>query len=180
MFLVACTLACTFCGPFVNEAAAQTSREDLRKMTQEQRAERRAERLAEFEKYIDSVVLSHNFEFNPQTVQQMPAGSMKFLTNPVYTVTLWRGSLDVCLPYYVGYVPPYHYVLLNTGMPSVSDFVTNQTEEGWVVSFKTYLYASIEYTFTFDINSRHGSATLTISNTWYNPVQYTGTITRIY
>ena len=93
---------CTFCGPCVNEAAAQTSREDLRKMTHEQRAEKRAERLAEFEKYIDSVVLSHNFEFNPQTVQQMPAGSMKFLTNPVYTVTLWRGSLDVCLPYYFG------------------------------------------------------------------------------
>ncbi len=65
-------------------------------------------------------------------------------------------------------------------MPSVSDFVTKQTEEVWVVSFKTYLYASIEYTFTFEINSRHGSATLTISNTWYNPVQYTGTITRIY
>ena len=131
---------CTFCGPCVNEAAAQTSREDLRKMTHEQRAEKRAERLAEFEKYIDSVVLSHNFEFNPQTVQQMPAGSMKFLTNPVYTVTLWRGSLDVCLPYYVGYVPPYHYVLLNTGMPSVSDFVTKQTEDLSLCLDRVYLH----------------------------------------
>ncbi len=177
---MACTLMCTFCGPFVNEAAAQTSQEDLRKMTHEQRAQRRAERLAEFEKYIDSIVMSHNFEFNPQTVQQQPAGSMKFITNPIYTVTLWRGSLDVCLPYYAGVVPPYRYVVLNTGMPSVTDLLVQQTEEGWTVSFKSYLYATIEYTFTFDINSRFGSATLTITNTWYNPVQYTGTITKIY
>lgn len=175
-----CTLACTLCGPCVNEAAAQTSQEDLRKMTHEQRAQRRAEKLADFDKYMDSIVLSHNFEFNPQSVQQQPAGSMKLISNPTYTVTLWRGTLDVCLPYYVGYVPPYRYVLLNTGVPNVSDLQEQKTEEGWTLSFKSYLYATILYTFTFDINTRYGSATLTITNTWYNPVQYTGTITRIY
>ena len=41
-------------------------------------------------------------------------------------------------------------------------------------------FDAIDYTFTFEIDARYGSATLTISNTWYSPVQYTGTITRIY
>ena len=106
---------------------------------------------------------------------------MQFITNTVYTVTLWRGSLDVCLPYYAGYVPPYKYVLLNTGVPNVSNYTEQKTEQGWMVSFKANLYATaIDYTFTFEIDARYGSATLTISNTWYSPVQYTGTITRIY
>ena len=130
---------------------------------------------------FDSIVLSRNFEFNPQTIQQQPAGTMQFITNTVYTVTLWRGSLDVCLPYYAGYVPPYKHVLLNTGVPNVSNYTEQKTEQGWMVSFKANLYATaIDYTFTFEIDARYGSATLTISNTWYSPVQYTGTITRIY
>ena len=109
-----------------------------------------------------------------------PAGTMRFLTNPNYTVSLWRNSLDVCLPYWVGYTPPYRYVLLNTVTPSLGTILTKQTDEGWMVSFKATLYASEEFTFTFEINSRYGGATLTISNVWYNPVRYTGTITRIY
>ncbi len=178
-YTIACTLLCTFCGPYVDDAAAQTYESELRHTTHEERAARRAQRLAEYAKYIDSLVLSHNFEFNPQSVQQQPAGPMNLLSNANYTVTVWRGSLDVCLPYYTGIVPPYRYVLLNTGSPNISDYVTQQTEYGWTVSFKTMLYATQEYTFVFDIHS-HGGATLTINNTWYNPVQYMGTITQIY
>ena len=108
LFIIAgCTLLCTLCGTFTTEAFAQSANQkDLKSYNQEQRAQRRAQRLADMEKYIDSIVLSRNFEFNPQTIQQQPAGTMQFITNTVYTVTLWRGSLDVCLPYYAGYVPP--------------------------------------------------------------------------
>lgn len=183
LFIIAgCTLLCTLCGAFTTEAFAQSANQkDLKSYNQEQRAQRRAQRLSDMEKYIDSIVLSRNFEFNPQTIQQQPAGTMQFITNTVYTVTLWRGSLDVCLPYYAGYVPPYKYVLLNTGVPNVSNYTEQKTEQGWMVSFKANLYATaIDYTFTFEIDARYGSATLTISNTWYSPVQYTGTITRIY
>ena len=158
LFIIAgCTLLCTLCGAFTTEAFAQSANQkDLKSYNQEQRAQRRAQRLADMEKYIDSIVLSRNFEFNPQTIQQQPAGTMR-------------------------YVPPYKYVLLNTGVPNVSNYTEQKTEQGWMVSFKANLYATaIDYTFTFEIDARYGSATLTISNTWYSPVQYTGTITRIY
>jgi hypothetical protein len=179
-YTIACTLMCTFCGPYVQEAAAQTYESHLRSTTHEERAERRAKLLAEDAKLIDSIVLSHNFEFNPQSIQMQPAGQMRFLSNAVYTMTLWDGQLDICMPYYVGYVPPYRYVLLNTGVPSVEDYSAVRTEEGWHITFKTTLYASSDYTFSLDVNHRYGGATLTIDNLWYNPVQYTGSITRIY
>jgi hypothetical protein len=70
-------------------------------------------------------------------------------------------------------------VLLNTGTPNIRDYVTTQTDYGWTVSFKATLYATDEYTFLFEIYS-HGGANLTITNTWYNPVQYMGTISQIY
>ena len=179
LFITICTLLCILCGPYAQKSAAQTHSSDLHRTTHEERAARRAERLADYAKHIDSIVLSHNFEFNPQSIQQMPAGPLKLLSNINYTVIVWRGSLDVCLPYYAGIVPPYRYVLLNTGTPNISDHVTTQTDDGWTVSFKTTLYATDEYTFLFEIYS-HGGATLTISNTWYNQVQYMGTISQIY
>lgn len=195
-FLFSCIAFCTLCASNFS-ASAQTSssmmqhslepnahqkvhHHELKTLSHQQRVERRAQRMAQYEKIVDSLVLSHNFEFNPQSVQMQPAGTMRFLTNPNFTVTLWKGSLDVCVPYWVGYTPPYRYVLLNTVTPSVGTILTKQTDEGWMVSFKATLYAADEYTFTFEINSRYGGATLTISNVWYNPVQYTGTITKIY
>ncbi len=179
LYTIACTLLCTFCGPYVQDAAAQTYESHLRSTTHAERAARRAERLAEYAKQIDSIVLSHNFQFNPQSVQLQPAGMMHLLTNANYTVTVWRGSLDVCIPYYVGITPPYRYVLLNTGTPIINNYITQQTEYGWKVSFKVNLYATDEYDFVFDIYS-HGGANLTVTNSIFNVVQYTGTISQIY
>ena len=179
LFILVCIAVYNICGPYTHVAYAQQAPLEFAKLSHEQRAARRAEKLAEFERTIDSVVMSHNFQFNPQSVEMLPAGSTQFLMNPNYMVTLLRGSVDVCLPYYAGYTPPYRYVLLNTGAPSITDFVTNQTQDGWEVNFKCYLYAT-QYTFHFDINKRYGGATLTITNPWYNAVQYSGTITKVY
>ena len=52
-------------------------------------------------------------------------------------------------------------------------------EEATMVRELFELYATDEYSFLFEIYS-HGGATLTITNTWYNPVQYMGTISQIY
>lgn len=196
---IVCIILCTCCGPCVVAHAQTTTssqstiqhpmeptpeRQALHKkmqsMSHEERMAHRAAKQEEFEKYVDSVVLSHNFEFTPQTAQIMPAGTMRFLSNINYTVTLWRGSLDVCLPYWAGYTPPYRYVLLNTVTPNIGTIVTKQTDEGWNVSFRVNLYAAEDFNFSFDINSRYGGATLTISSLWYSPVQYSGTITRVY
>lgn len=179
IYTLACTLLCTFCGPYVHRASAQHMQTYLRQTTHQERAEHRAQRLADYQKFIDSLVLSHNFEFQPESVQLQPAGEMNLISNPNYLVMVWNGQMDVCLPYYTGVVPPYRYTLLNTGSPSLTDYITQQTDNGWRVSFKTVLYAELEYTFVFDITS-HGAVTLTITNDWYNPVQYTGDLTKIY
>ncbi len=55
-----------------------------------------------------------------------------------------------------------------------------QTHEGWMVTFSTTLFSASTYTFTFEILSRTGGANLTITNPWYNPVEYSGTISQLY
>ena len=47
----------------------------------EVREKRRAERIANYEKFMDSLVLSRNFQFNPSTMQRQPAGPMRQITS---------------------------------------------------------------------------------------------------
>lgn len=144
------------------------------------REKRRAARLAEYEKFMDSLVLSRNFQFNPQTMQRMPAGPLRLINNPTFNVGIWDGTVDIFLPYVKGYVPPYYATVLNYTVPSVNGYISEQTNEGWIVTFSTSLFSATTYTFTFEISTRMGGATLTISNPWYNDVQYTGTISQLY
>ncbi len=58
-----------------------------REERREAREKRRAERIASFERYIDSLVESHNFEFNPQTMQRQPAGILRQIMNPAFNVS---------------------------------------------------------------------------------------------
>ncbi len=150
---------------------------------QEKRAEReqrRAQKQAAYEKSIDSIILSRNYQFNPQSMQREPAGSMRLLSNPNFDVTMMNGTADIFLPYIKGYVPPYHNVIINYTVPSVDNYVAEQTDEGWMITFETSLYSASTYTFTIDVSSKFGGATLTIKNTWFNTVQYNGTISQLY
>ena len=134
----------------------------------EVREERRAQRLAEYEKMMDSLVLSRNFQFNPQTMQRQPAGPMRTILNPEYSVGIWGSVADICLPYIKGYTPPYYVTILNYTIPSLENYLTEQTHEGWMVSFQSSLFSGSTYTFVFEIYSRTGGATLTIKNPWYS------------
>lgn len=146
----------------------------------EQREKRRAQRLAEYEKMMDSLILSRNFQFNPTTMQRQPAGPMRQIMNPEFEVSIWDTTGDICLPYIKGYTPPYYVTILNYTIPSLDHYLTEQTNEGWMVSFSSSLFSGSTYTFTFEIYSRTGGATLTITNPWYSPVQYSGTISQLY
>lgn len=146
----------------------------------ELREKRRAQRLADYERMMDSLVLSRNFQFNPQTMQREPAGPMRTIMNPEFNVGVWDTAVDICLPYIKGFTPPYYVTVLNYTVPSVEGYVSEQTHEGWMVTFHTSLFSSSTYTFTFEIFSRTGGATLTVSNPWYNSVQYSGTISQLY
>ncbi len=146
----------------------------------EVREKRRADRQAAYEKMIDSIVLSKTFQFNPQNMQRQPAGQNRMLSNPNFNVGYWDGTIDVFIPYIKGYTPPYHTVILNYTLPSVQNYLTEQTTDGWIVSFETGLYTASTYTFTLEISSRFGGATLTIRTPSYGAVQYYGSISKLY
>ena len=135
---------------FIN-AESDTSPE--RKAQQEARQQRRAERLAAYERHIDSIVLSHNFRFVPQTMQQLPAGMMRNLQNPNYEIIVWDNAVDVCIPFLKGYTPPYYPVIFNYVLPNVMGYTAEQTNNGWQVTFESTMFSTTNYTFTFEIYS---------------------------
>ena len=159
--------------------ATQTPIDDIREERHKAREARRAERLAAYERFMDSIVLARNFKFLPSTVQQEPAGPTRMLSNPNYELAVWGTEVDICLPYIKGVTPPYYFVLLNYTLPSVSNYITEQTHDGWNVSFSTTLFSASDYNFSFEIYSSSGTATLTLSSTWYPDVQYNGSIVSI-
>lgn len=144
------------------------------------REQRRAARQAAMEKKIDSIVLAKAFQFNPNTMQQEPAGSMQMLSNANFEVGIWNGRADIFIPYIKGIVPPYHHTIINYTVGDLQNYISEQTEDGWRVSFSTSLYSASTYNFIFEINAKFGTTTLTLKNQWYNTVQYTGTITQYY
>lgn len=176
IYFVLGALLCAACFTVIGQKKELSPKEERREVRQQ----RRADRLAAYEKMVDSIVLSKNFKFNPHSMQRQPAGPMRQILNPSYEIGVWDGTIDVFLPYIKGYVPPYHTTLLNYTLPNVMGYVTEQTHEGWMVTFASSLFSASTYTFTFEIYSRTGGATLTISNPWYSDVQYFGSIVKIY
>lgn len=176
ILIVTGALLCVTAWTVIGQKKVLSPKEERREV----REKRRAERLAEFEKSTDSLVLSRNFQFNPQTMQRQPAGPLRQLLNPNFSVSIWDGTADICLPYVKGYVPPYYTTILNYTVGNLQGYTTEQTNEGWMVTFSTPLFSASNYTFTFEIFSRTGGANLTISNPWYSDVQYTGTLSQLY
>ena len=163
-----------------DELSKSDYRAELRNERREARQQRRAQRIAEYTHDIDSLVLARNFQFNPQTMQQQPAGMMQVINNPNFDLALWDTTVDICLPYIKGFTPPYYYTVLNYTIPNVSDLLIEQTTHGWNVSFNSSLFSASSYTFSLEIISANGGGTLTISSPWYNSVQYYGSITSLY
>jgi hypothetical protein len=141
-----------------------------------EREKRRAQRQASYERYIDSILLARNYQFSPQTMQQQPAGSLRLLNNPNFELSVWGSEVDIFMPYIKGVTPPYYTVMLNYTLPSVSRYVTEQTQEGWLITFASSLFTGSEYDFSLEVYTSTGSATLTISSPWYPDVQYSGGI----
>lgn len=160
------------------QATTKTTSERAQQREQRhiEREKRRAQRQAEYEKYIDSIVLARNYQFTPQSMQQQPAGQTRLLNNPNFGIQMWGSEVDIFLPYIKGVTPPYYTVMLNYTMPSVNKYVTEQTQEGWLVTFSSSLFSGSDYDFSLEIYTSSGSATLTIASPWYPDVQYIGGI----
>ena len=94
LFFTISLIALLVAGFAIVEAQSDTT-QDAKLARQQQRAER----IAKYEHYVDSLVSSHNYRFVPQTMQQLPAGMMRNLQNPIYEIIVWDEAVDVCLPY---------------------------------------------------------------------------------
>ncbi|WP_295937895.1 DUF4251 domain-containing protein [uncultured Alistipes sp.] len=170
--LLLCAAAITVIGQKTELSPKQERREA--------REKKRAARLADFESFMDSVILSRNYRFSPSTMQRQPAGPSRQIMNPSFDLSVWDGTVDICLPYIKGYVPPYYVTVLNYTVPEVDGYTAEKTHEGWMVTFSSSLYSASAYTFTLEVFTRTGGATLTITNPWYSPVEYSGSISKIY
>ncbi len=144
------------------------------------RIARRQARQAEYEHFMDSVIMSHNYRFIPQSFSRQPAGSSQIITNPNCELGVYSDYADIFLPYYKGITPPYRLVLLNTIVNYFNGYTAVQNENGWTITFSSWLYSANDYTFTLDVYSKTGSAQLSVTNTFYNTVSYWGYVTAVY
>ena len=108
VIIVVGLLLCAAAVTVIGQKKVLSPKEERREV----REKRRAERIANYEKFMDSLVLSRNFQFNPTTFQRQPAGPMRQIMNPAFNVGMWDGTADITLPYIKGYVPPYYVTII--------------------------------------------------------------------
>ena len=145
-----------------------------------ERIEKRKARQAAYERFMDSTILSHNYRFVPTMFNVEPAGGSNIITNPNIELSIYSDWADVHLPIYQGFTPPYRIVMVNTSITNLSDFATVQTDNGWTISFDSWLYSSNDYTFTLEVYSKTGGATLSVSSSFYPTTSYWGSVMPIY
>lgn len=160
--------------------AANRTREKELSEKHRERIEKRKARQAAFEHFIDSTILSHNYRFVPTMFNVEPAGSSQLITNPSIELGIFGDWADIHLPIYQGFTPPYRIMMVNTSITNLSDFTTIQTDNGWTISFDSWLYTSNDYTFTLEVFSKTGGATLSVSSTFYPTTSYWGSIVAVY
>ena len=94
VIIVVSVLLCAVCATVIGQKKILSPKEERREV----REKRRADRIASFEKTMDSVILSRNFQFNPQTMQRQPAGPMRQIINPAFNVGVSVSYTHLTLP----------------------------------------------------------------------------------
>lgn len=166
-------------------ASAQTPEEVgmTREQMESRHAERVQERAARHEsdlRYMDSVVLSRNFQFTPDQFQQQPAGMMHSIYSILYYLSVRGDYVDIDMPYISGTVAPYRLTIMNYITFDVQNYTAVQDEDGWTISFSSNLYTTNKYTFTLKIYSVTREGVLDVSSQQYPTVTYYGTVSAIY
>ena len=165
--------------PTASYSTERQRQKDLSEKHLERIAKRKA-RQAAFEHFVDSTILSHNYRFVPTMFNVEPAGSSNIITNPNIELAIYGDWADIHLPIYQGFTPPYRLVMFNTSITNLANFTTTQTDNGWSITFESWLYSSNDYTFTLDVYSKTGGATLSVSSTFYPTTSFWGSIVAVY
>ena len=164
----------------LNVAAQEKTPEPLQKeqleSKQMERVERREARRAAYVKYIDSLVLSGNFQFDPSQFQLMPAGMMHNIYNPVYELEIYPSYIDIYLPFFMGITPPYSLRVLNYVTYDKQKYTAVKTDNGWTVTFSSNLYSPRTYQFKLEVYVVSGQAVLYVTNDFAVSTVYYGSI----
>lgn len=124
-------------------------------------SEHRQLRHLEFVAKQDSLIKSHNYQFMPTTMQEMPGGSMQFVYNYYYYVGVSSDHLEVHMPTVRGGGVQF-IEILNFDTFSVKDYKASQTNFGWSVSFSATSSSGGEYTFCMNLCTSTGEAVMNI------------------
>lgn len=128
VIIVAGLLLCAAAATVIGQKKVLSPKEERREV----REKRRAERIANYEKFMDSLVLSRNFQFNPTTFQRQPAGPMRQIMNPRSTSACGTERRTSRLPYIKGYVPPYYVTIINYTVSDLQGYTpSRRTKAGW-------------------------------------------------
>ena len=124
------------------------------------RVERRRLKAEKFANNIDSLVASHNFLFMPNSMQELPSGSMQMIYAGFYYVGLSDEHVEVHLPVVRGGV--FQYIdTLNFNTFGMSNYRANRTQYGWDISFVTTSDGS-SYVIMLSVSTFTGETILTL------------------
>lgn len=161
-------------------AVAPQKREREMSEKHKERIAKRKARQEAYERFMDSTIVSHNYRFIPSSFNVEPAGGMQMISNPNFEMSIYTDWADIALPYYRGFVPPYRLGIINTIITCLNGYTAVQTDDGWTISFDSWLYTSNDFTFTLYVYSKTGSAQLNLTSSYYPATSYWGSIAAVY
>ncbi len=141
-----------------------------RKMDRTERRQLRAERFAA---QIDSVISSRNYIFSPNSMQEIPNGSMQLIYADYFYLGIMEDHVEVHLPVVRGGAMQYIQVL-NFDTFSVKNYQASRTGCGWNISFDITDDKTV-YAVNMLVSTVTGETTLTLL-TMNNTMRYVGFI----
>ncbi len=124
-------------------------------------AERREAKNLEFIAQLDSLVESHNYQFVPTSMQEIPNGDMRLIYNFYYYVAVADNHVEVHIPTVRGEIAQY-VDILNFDTFGVSNYYASQTHFGWAISFNLKSSAGDSYAFAINLFTATGEAQMSL------------------
>lgn len=138
------------------------------------RADRRREKCELFTSHLDSLVRSGEYVFWPNSMQELPQGTIEMIYNEAFYMALFEKHLEVHLPVVRGYVLQY-IDIINFDTFEVNDYQTARTQSGWSITFNFTSSQNITYTANLLVCSLTGETILNLLTT-HNTMHYVGQI----
>lgn len=140
-------------------------------------AERRQIKNLEFIKNLDNLVASHNYQFVPISMQEMPGGAIHYVYNYYYYVAIVDNHAEVHIPTIRGGLVQY-IEILNFDTFSVSNYRTSRTHFGWAISFNLNSGTDSSYAVAINLYTATGEAELNLMTTG-NVIRYVGRLEKL-